>query len=108
MLVNDFQQACERTWNTDQAPKEEWSNAALGLAGEAGEVVDYLKKVLFHGHTMDGAKLAKELGDVLFYTAILATLGGYSLAEVMQMNIDKLKARYPDGFTTAASVNRKE
>ena len=79
---------------------------ALGLAGEAGEVVDSMKKEIGHGHAPDPLKVAVELGDVMWYVACIADAYGLSLADVATMNIDKLKARYPDGFSTERSVHR--
>lgn len=81
--------------------------AALGLTGESGEVADILKKVVFHGHDLDKAKLKAELGDVLWYVARLASALDLSLSDIMQHNIDKLQARYPEGFNSEASRNRK-
>ena len=78
----------------------------LGIAGEAGEVADYLKKVLGHGHEFDLAKLVKELGDVLWYVAALATMHGMRLEDVAGLNILKLRERYPEGFSEAASQAR--
>jgi NTP pyrophosphatase (non-canonical NTP hydrolase) len=75
----------------------------LGLTGEAGEVADYLKKVRGHGHPLDPEKMKKELGDVLWYLAVLADSFGFTLNEVAQANVDKLRARYPNGFTIADS-----
>ena len=84
-------------------------NAALGLPGEAGEVADIIKKVYFQGHTIDREHIAKELGDVAWYLALAADALGFTLEEVFQMNIDKLAARYPDGFFKIEnSVNRQE
>ena len=82
-------------------------NGALGLAGEAGETLDMIKKWIFHGAELDKVHLEKELGDVMWYMAMLCNAFGFSLDEVMQLNIDKLKARYPDGFSEAASNNRR-
>lgn len=79
---------------------------ALGLAGEAGEVADLLKKSLFHGHQVDPATLRKELGDVLWYIAALATMSGLTLEEIAAANIEKLRRRYPQGFSEAASRAR--
>lgn len=81
---------------------------ALGLAGEAGEVADYLKKVVGHGHPLDVGKAEKEIGDVLWYAAVLAHALGLPLSRVAAANVEKLRARYPDGFRVEASVNRKE
>lgn len=81
-------------------------NGLMGLNGEAGEAIDILKKHLFQGHKMDREHLAKELGDIGWYLAVSADALGYSLEEILQMNVDKLRARYPDGFETERSMNR--
>ena len=81
-------------------------NGLMGLNGEAGEAIDILKKHLFQGHPLDSEHLAKELGDVAWYLAVSADALGYSLEEILQMNVDKLRARYPDGFEAERSVNR--
>jgi NTP pyrophosphatase (non-canonical NTP hydrolase) len=78
----------------------------LGLVGESGEVVDLIKKHVYHGHPLDSDKLLKELGDVLWYVAALATALDVELSEVAAKNIAKLTARYPEGFSSEASMNR--
>lgn len=78
----------------------------LGLNGEAGEASDILKKALFQGHNLDRDHMAKELGDVAWYLALAADAIGYSLEDVLKMNIEKLKARYPEGFEADKSLNR--
>lgn len=83
-------------------------NGLMGLNGEAGEAIDILKKHLFQGHDLDREHLAKELGDVAWYLAVSADALGYTLEQVLQMNIDKLRARYPDGFEAERSQNRSE
>lgn len=106
MKLNDYQEeahAFQRHDMPDTTPKD-----ALGLAGETGEVVDYLKKTLFHGHPMDEMKLADELGDVLWYLSALATRYGFSLEFVARRNIAKLAKRYPEGFSTEASIARRD
>lgn len=80
----------------------------MGLNGEAGETIDILKKHLFQGHEFDRAHLAKELGDVAWYLAVSADALGYTLEEILQMNVEKLRARYPDGFDSERSTHRKE
>lgn len=81
---------------------------ALGLAGESGEVADLIKKHLGHGHSLDKGKLTKELGDVLWYIAVLSSEVGMSLEEVAEANLAKLRARYPEGFSTERSLNRND
>jgi NTP pyrophosphatase (non-canonical NTP hydrolase) len=83
-------------------------NGALGLSGEAGECADHVKKHLFQGHELDRAHLAEEIGDVLWYCAELASGIGRSLDEIAEMNIAKLRKRYPDGFDSDRSVHRDE
>lgn len=78
----------------------------MGLNGEAGECVDILKKHLFQGHDLDKEHIAKELGDVSWYIAVTAAAIGYDLETIFQMNIDKLKERYPDGFDPNCSIFR--
>lgn len=78
----------------------------IGLSGESGEASDILKKTLFQGHRLDREHLARELGDVAWYLALSADAIGYSLEEIFQMNIDKLKERYPDGFEEERSLHR--
>lgn len=66
-----------------------------------------MKKHLFQGHELDKAKMAKELGDVAWYLALTAYGIGYNLEDILRMNIDKLLARYPDGFDAEHSLHRK-
>lgn len=79
---------------------------AIGLAGEAGEVAEAIKKGIFHQHGLDREKLKKELGDVLWYVAALCSKLDISMNEVMALNIEKLMARYPHGYTPADSVHQ--
>ena len=83
-------------------------NGVMGLCGESGEVIDIVKKWLAQGHELDRDKIIKELGDVAWYIAEIAHVLGVTLEEVLTKNIDKLKARYPEGFSTDNSVNRKD
>ena len=61
---------------------------------------------LFQGHDLDREHMAKELGDVAWYLAVSADAIGYDLETIFQMNIDKLRARYPDGFDAEHSLHR--
>ena len=68
---------------------------ALGLAGEAGEVVDDIKKRYYHGRAIDENHTLEELGDVMWYVANIATQMGASLEDIMVNNVEKLTKRYP-------------
>lgn len=83
-------------------------NGVMGLNGEAGECIDLVKKAYFQGHTLDKKKLKEEVGDVLWYAAILCEALGTDLDEVMWQNVEKLKKRYPDGFNAGRSIHREE
>ena len=83
-------------------------NACLGLSGEVGEFNDMIKKWVFHEKPLDEVHAKKELGDVLWYVAMMCYSFGWDLDEIMQMNVDKLKARYPEGFDVNLANNRKE
>lgn len=108
MTPNDYQQAALRTAPGDLPPERLLLNGLMGLNGEAGEAIDILKKHLFQGHELDTAHMAKELGDVAWYLAVSAYAIGYDLETITQMNVDKLKARYPDGFDTEHSLHRNK
>lgn len=82
-------------------------NGCLGLAGESGEVLDMVKKWVFHEKGLDKDHLKKELGDVMWYVAMLCESFGFDLDEILQMNVDKLKARYPEGFDPEKANHRK-
>lgn len=106
LTANEYQQAALRTANSED-PKDLILNGALGLCGESGELADIIKKHLFQGHDLDKIKAAKELGDICWYVAIEAKGLGFTLEEIMHMNIDKLIERYPEGFDKDKSINRE-
>ena len=108
MTINEYQKLAMVTLNPDLDKKDVLINGVMGLCGESGEVIDIVKKHLAQGHELDKEKLAKELGDVAWYLAETATAIGYDLEDIFQMNIDKLKKRYPEGFSVEKSVNRNE
>ncbi len=78
----------------------------MGLTGEAGEVADLVKKGIYHGHGIDMVHLERELGDVCWYIAQICSVCGFDLGTVMSCNIEKLRKRYPEGFTEERSLHR--
>ena len=107
MTINEYQTAALRTAQTDKLLAIDLLlNSALGLCGESGEVADLVKKHRFQGHDINLDHVAKELGDIAWYLAVGAYAIGYDLETILQMNVDKLKARYPDGFSTDRSLHR--
>lgn len=107
MLANEFQQEALRT-ASGLDKKDLVINGLMGMCGEAGEAIDIMKKHLFQGHDLDSEHLAKELGDVAWYLAVAAYGLGYDLDAILQMNVDKLRKRYPNGFEADRSLHRKE
>jgi NTP pyrophosphatase (non-canonical NTP hydrolase) len=109
MNLNDYQLAA---LDTAMYPNKgcNFTYPALGLAGEAGEVADKLKKVI-RDNDGDLTKdvrdaVAKEIGDVLWYVAVLAYEMNYNLSDIAQMNVDKLASRKERGVITGSGDNR--
>ena len=108
MEINEYQTLAMRTLNKDLNKKDILINGVKGLCGESGEAIDIVKKHLAQGHHLDKEHLIKELGDIAWYLAETAYALDVNLEEVFQLNIDKLKKRYPDGFEIKKSIERGE
>lgn len=108
MNFNDYQKEALRTASNAGHSLPRVLNGALGLCGEAGEFADILKKHYYQGHDLDEGHLAKELGDILWYVAVAADALGIDLDTIAEMNVLKLRDRYPDGFDAERSQHRKE
>lgn len=98
MKMSYYQAAVVRTMNHSLTFKEAIANYALGIAGEAGEVIEPIKKHLFHNKSLDLNEMREELADVCWYVAALANELGIDLDEALTENIEKLVRRHPDGF----------
>ena len=108
MEGKEYQKLAMKTLNPSLTKKDMLVNGVMGLNGESGEVIDIVKKHMFHGHELDKDKIKKELGDVMWYVAEVCEALDLSLDEVMEGNIEKLAKRFKDGFTVNESINRKE
>lgn len=108
MQVNEYQKAAMATLNPALDKKDVLINSVMGLCGESGEAIDIVKKWLMQGHELDKEHLVRELGDVAWYLAEAATALDVPLEAVFQENLEKLRQRFPNGFDTGASVNRRE
>lgn len=107
MDFTEYQKLAQTTSNDKLTKREHILNGALGLNGESGEVADLIKKAFMQGHTIDRVKIWEEIGDVLWYCAELAAATDMDLGFIAQWNIDKLRRRFPNGFSTERSVNRE-
>lgn len=83
-------------------------HAAVGVAGEGGELLDAIKKTWIYGKELDTENLLEECGDTLFYIQALLTECGFTLDDAMQHNMAKLAKRYPEGYTDKAARDRAD
>lgn len=107
MTLNEYQKLAARTISNDLTPLGQLRHGLFGLCGEVGEVHSLFQKE-YQGHSLDKEHLLKELGDCLWMIAEICTATEVDLENVAQINIDKLKARYPKGFSADKSLNRAE
>ena len=107
MTINEYQKLAMTTLNKDLNNDQVLLNGVMGLCGESGEVIDIVKKHISQGHPLKRDKLIEELGDVAWYLAETAYALGVDLETVLAGNINKLKERYPEGFSIEKSINRK-
>lgn len=98
MTFTEYQALARRTMNMALSEQDARTMTTLGLVGEAGECSELIKKHVFHKRALDREDLQAELGDVLWYVAMLADACGLRLQEIAAHNVEKLKQRYPEGF----------
>lgn len=107
MTFDEYQHLAARTIRMDLTIDQALQHGLYGLAAEAGEVLGIYQKDL-QGHDVSDDHLRKELGDVLWMIAEICTAKRFDMDDVAQLNIDKLKRRYPEGFDTDRSMHRGE
>lgn len=107
MLANEYQKLASRTIDESMEKVQIEHHALHGMVGEIGELHSLYQKI-YQGHGFDEEHAKKELGDLLWFVAEYCTANGWDLEDVMQLNIEKLKARYPDGFEKEKSLHRAE
>lgn len=83
-------------------------HAAVGLSGESGEVLDHMKKMWVYDKPMDREKVLEEMGDTLHYFMQLCIKMDVEFADLFQNNYDKLRKRYPNGFSKEAAIARAD
>ena len=109
----DYSAFDKRTYElTKDIPVERLLTAALGICAEGGEFTEVVKKIVFQGKPVNDENIfhmKRELGDICWYLAQACMALGTTFDEVIEMNVEKLKARYPGGeFDVHFSENRKE
>lgn len=107
MTLNEYQKLAMRTSRKDMPPVDHLFNGILGLSGETGECADLLKKHFYQDGRDIDEKLMDEVGDCLWYINEIVTSMGWTLEDVAQHNVEKLRKRYPDGFSAERSLHRE-
>jgi len=99
MVVGEYQEACKKTAKKFDTPKEEILTWGLGIACEAGDVASCIKKTISHDNDVKHG-IKENIGDTLWYMAMICNFFDWKMEDIMNENLEKLRARYPDGFTT--------
>ena len=106
MEINKYQAEAARTCANIDGGIMDDIHMVLGMQTEAAEIADAYKKTIAYKKELDFVNVKEELGDILWYIANLCNMHGWDLRDIMQTNIDKLKARYPEKFTEENALNR--
>lgn len=107
MNVNEYQILARRTLPNVVSSLELEHHALHGMVSEIGEIHSIYQKT-YQGHPMDHGHIMKELGDLMWFIAEFCTAKGWKLNDICEMNIEKLKQRYPEGFKKDRSLCRDE
>ena len=99
MNLKEYQELCKLTAKKFDNQESELSSWGLGVAGEAGDIASCIKKLLFHKNEAIKDGIKENVGDVIWYVAMICNVLGWNLDEILEENIKKLKERYPQGFT---------
>lgn len=105
--LDEYQAKASRTMDHSAPKLAQEMHALHGMVGEIGELHSIYQKV-YQGHEVDPEHQKKELGDLLWFIAEYCTAKNWKLSEIAELNIEKLKARYPEGFDVEHSLHRKE
>lgn len=106
MTMREYQKLAARTMREDLTKEDTISHALCGMMSELGELAALHQKE-YQGHVFDREHAMIELGDICWFISEYASAMGWSLGDVTMLNIDKLRARYPEGFDTEHSLHRK-
>ena len=108
MTTKEYEREVIRTTDHSLDHRNMMIDAALCLAGEAGEVVELIKKWAYRGHELDRTHVLEELSDVAWALTRLSLGYGFTLDQIMEANAEKMRIRYPEGFTKEDSIRRAD
>lgn len=107
MNLEEYQKLTKNTAKKFEKPEKEIMTWGLGVAGEAGDLAGCIKKTYSHSNDQKEG-IRENLGDTLWYIAMICNFFNWSMEEVLEENIEKLKKRYPEGFTEKAATRGGE
>jgi NTP pyrophosphatase (non-canonical NTP hydrolase) len=96
--LKEYQLLCKKTAKKFETLEKEILTWGLGIAGEAGDVASCIKKTFAHNNDQK-AGIRENIGDTLWYAAMICNVFKWDMQEVLEDNIEKLKKRFPNGFT---------
>lgn len=96
--LKEYQELCKSSAKKFDTKEKEILTWGLGFAGEAGDVANCIKKTFAHDNDQKHG-IRENIGDTLWYAAMICNFFNWDMQEVLQENIEKLKKRFPDGFT---------
>lgn len=109
LTLDQYQDRAVNTARPLRRYQDKLDRGVLGIIGELGEMTEPIKKFRHQGHmwtTDHERKILEELGDILWYAAVLANDLGHGLGDIAAWNLEKLEERYPEGFDEKKSRNR--
>src|SRR5258708_2615635 len=98
LSFDSYQRLAMRTRGVYKSTNDQLICGSLGLSGETGEFIDKVKKILYHSKEIPSSELKAELGDIIWYLALISDSLGFTLSDIANENIMKLEKRYPNGF----------
>ena len=81
-------------------------HGVIGMVTESGEAMDMIKKHVYYGKELDLVNLHEEIGDLMWYVALICSACNFDLSDIMEKNIEKLRARYGEKFSEERAINR--
>lgn len=105
MNIVEYQKKSVRTMLFDENTSV---HCCMGISGEAGEVIDLIKKSVYYGKPLDKTKVSEEIGDLMFYIVNLATSYNLSMSDILKNNVKKLELRFPNGFSKEDAIRRND
>lgn len=106
MTTQEYQKQAERTLAKCETSLLDDFHMITGMQTEASEIADVYKKHIAYGKPLDFVNIKEEIGDIMWYIANMCNLHDWDMSDIMRVNIEKLKARYPEKFTNENALNR--